>query len=154
MQRTASCFFAIVAPLFLAGCGHETTKPAGADQSKPSAVVDAQKPAAAESTKTVELVIDYGDGVRKMFAALPWHEKMTVRGVLDEAKAHSHGIEYMAHGSGEEAMLTKLDDLENQLGEKAKDWLYYVNDRQGDKSFDAWEVRPGDVILWKFGVYE
>ncbi len=154
MKPSNSFFVALVLPLILAGCGEGPARTAAQEPAKQTAPVAGQNPPAAEATKTIQLVIDYGDGVRKSFAALPWHEKMTIRGVLDEARAHSHGISYVARGSGEEAMLTKLDDLENQLGEKAKDWTYDVNDRQGDKSFDAWEVRPGDVILWKFGVYE
>ncbi len=147
----------------VSGCNGSAAGPSKGQSAKPPAdatpatTATAGEHAGAASPnkpQTVELIVDYGDGARKSSGALPWRERLTVRAVMDEAKDHPHGITYSAHGTGEQAILTKLDDLENQTGANAKDWLFYVNDRMGDKSFDAWTVRPGDVILWKFAVYE
>jgi Domain of unknown function (DUF4430) len=102
----------------------------------------------------VELVIDYGDGAEKRFAAIAWREGMTVLEVLEAAKAHPHGIAFSVRGTGEQALLTKIDDLENQKGAAgAKNWIFYVNDHLADKSLGATIVEPGDLILWKFERY-
>jgi uncharacterized protein DUF4430 len=115
----------------------------------------AASPTTQPAARTVQLVLDYGDGVQKRFAAIPWRENMTVLDVLMAAKAHPRGITFIYRGSGETAILTKLDDLENQGGiADAKNWIFYVNDRLADKSFGAYVVQPGDAILWKFGIYE
>src|SRR4051812_27364267 len=50
-------------------------------------------PAAAQSS-TVNLVIDYGDGVLKTFKDLPWSKGDTVLAIMTAAKAHPHGINF------------------------------------------------------------
>jgi hypothetical protein len=101
------------------------------------------------------LVIDDGDGVEKRFTDIGWKESMTVLDVLKAAQEHSHGLSFSAHGSGETAMVTKLDDQTNQGGATdAKNWVFRVNGQLGDESCGVTEVRPGDTILWKFGKYE
>lgn len=109
----------------------------------------------ASATKAVELVIDYGDGVQKRFTDIGWKESMTVLDVLKAAEKHSHGISIAAHGSGETAMVTKIDDETNQGGATgAKNWIFRINGRLGDESCGVTAVRAGDTVLWKFGAYE
>jgi hypothetical protein len=104
---------------------------------------------------TVELIIDYGDGVQKRFTDIGWRESMTVLDVLKAAQDHSHGISFSARSSGDTAMMTKLDDEKNQGGAAdAKNWIFRINGRMGDESCGIAEVRPGDTVLWKFGLYE
>ena len=107
-----------------------------------------QKLAAEPSTagQTVQLVIDYGDGVQKRFPAIAWRENMTVLDVLETAKDRPHGITYSVRGSGETTLLTKLDDVANQEGATdAKNWIFYVNDRMADKSLGVISVKSGTL---------
>lgn len=107
------------------------------------------------SLPTVELVIDYGDGAQKRFSGIPWKKSMTVLDVLKAAQEHPHGISFSDRGSGETAMVTKIDDLANQSGgADAKDWIFRINGRLGDESCGIADVRPGDTVLWKFERYE
>src|SRR5260370_42667911 len=83
------------------------------------------KPASAPATaaQTVELTIDYGDGGQKGLPAIAWHQEMTVLDVLEGARANQHGITFTQRGSGETALVTKIDDIANQGGaEGAKNW--------------------------------
>jgi Domain of unknown function (DUF4430) len=108
-----------------------------------------------DKAKTVKVVIDYGDGVQKVFPALEWKEGMTALDALDKAKAPAHGITFKYTGKGDTAFLTQIDDLKNEGGGKdKKNWLFWVNDAMADKSFGAWKLEKGDVVLWKFAVYE
>jgi uncharacterized protein DUF4430 len=105
---------------------------------------------AAEGQPAVELVVDYGDGVEKRFKRIPIHGGMTVLGALRFTADRPHGIKYEMRGEGDLAFLTKIDDLSNQGGGDGRNWLYRVNGKPATKSFDAYVVSPGDVILWKY----
>jgi hypothetical protein len=115
------------------------------------------QPVSAPTTaaQAVQLTIDYGDGGQKRFTALAWRDGMTVLDALEAAKANQHGITFTQRGSGETAMITKIDVIANQEGaEGAKNWLFYVNDQLADKSCGVATVKPGDSILWKFQAKE
>jgi hypothetical protein len=126
--------------------------PASGCRDKPSPQPNS---APASAAQAVQLTIDYGDGGQKGLPAIPWRDGMTVLDALESAKANQHGITFSQRGSGETAMITKIDDLANQEGaEGAKNWLYYINDRLADKSCGAATLKPGDSILWKFQAKE
>jgi hypothetical protein len=157
---TAILQAACLLPFFVAcGCSGHTgasrdSAAAPAKATDNGAVAAATK-APASSTKTVELVIDYGDGVQKRFTDIGWKESMTVLDALRAAQQHSHGISFAAHGSGETAIVSKIDDETNQGGATgAKNWIFRINGHLGDESCGIAEVRPGDTVLWKFGAYE
>jgi hypothetical protein len=108
-----------------------------------------------EKPNTVKLVIDYGDGVQKVFPALEWQDGMTVLDAMEKAKAPAHGIMFKYSGKNETAFLTQIDDLKNEGGGKAKkNWQYLVNDAYADKSFGIRKLEKGDVVLWKFTLFE
>jgi hypothetical protein len=109
---------------------------------------------AAPGEPAVELVIDYGDGVAKRFTRIPFEEGMTVLGALRFAAQHPRGITFEKSGSGEAALLVRIDDLANQAGSGDKNWIYRVNGKLATKSCDAYVLSPGDVILWRFEEYE
>jgi len=144
------------AALGLIACGCRERTPAPPNQDS-KANQDGLRNSQASTTapeRTVGLVIDYGDGGQKRFAAIPWREGMTVLDVLEAAQHHPHGITFAVRGRGEAALLTKLDDLANEEGAAgARNWLFYVNDRLADKSLGAATVKSGDTILWKFERY-
>jgi hypothetical protein len=117
---------------------------------------DAGSPSASAAApgQVVQLVIDYGDGAQKRFSAIPWRDGMTVLDVLQSTQQRPHGVAFTVRGSGEAALLTKLDDQANEEGAAgARNWLFYVNDHLADKSLGAATVKSGDTILWKFERY-
>ncbi len=99
----------------------------------------------------VHLVIDYGDGVQKHFTQLAWSDGITVLDLMNVAQKHPRGIRIKYRGQGATAFLTKIDDLENEGGDR--NWVYRVNDQFADKSFAVFTLKPGDTVLWKFGEY-
>lgn len=111
--------------------------------------------AKASQVLTVRLIVDYSDGVQKHFTAIPWVKRMTVLDAMNIAKASPHGITFAYTGTGRNAFLTKIDDLQNQGGgSEKKNWLYWVNTKLGNKSFGVFELQPSDVVLWKFETYK
>ena len=112
---------------------------------RPGQADDAPKP------PTVQLIVDYGDGVQKHFTALPWKEGMTVFDALEAAQKHPRGIKAVYRGKGETAFLTQIDDLENEG--RGRNWIYRVNGELAKKSFAILTLKAGDTILWFFGEY-
>lgn len=101
--------------------------------------------------KSVKLTIDYGDGVQKVFVALPWQEKMTVLAALEAAQKHPRGIKLAQQGSGERVLVTAIDELKNEG--RGRNWLYEVNGKLADKSAGVYELSAGDAVLWRFRAY-
>ena len=102
-------------------------------------------------TATVRLVVDYGDGVIKTIAGLPWAKGSTVLDVMNAAKDRPHGISFSYSGSVASAFLTRIDDIANEGGAATKkNWQLWVNTSYADKSFGVYEVQPLDVVFWRF----
>ena len=99
-----------------------------------------------QTRENVSLSIDFGDGRRQDFAALAWHEGMTVAELFGEAA----GIAIIQKGAGPGAFLTTIDGVANE-GADGNNWTYKVNGQSGDRSFAVHELRPGDRVLWTFG---
>lgn len=108
-------------------------------------------PAADEAAKTVTVVIDYNDGVQKRFTAITWTAKMTVFDAMQMAARHPRGIKFKHKGNGATALLTKIDNLENEG--RGRNWLYRVNGKLADRSFGVFQLAAGDTVLWKFDKY-
>ena len=109
--------------------------------------------AAAEPAKaTVAMVIDYDDGVEKHFRQLAWKPGMTVLEVLQAAKQHPRGIQFMHRGDGDTAFLTQIDDLKNEGS--GRNWIFLINGKLGQRSFAVTEVKASDRVLWKFTQYK
>jgi hypothetical protein len=139
--------FAAIRPKLLAlavGLAYATilSRPALADPPK--------EPEAAK--ETVKLVIDYGDGVQKVFASLPWTKETTAFGVLEAAAKHPRGIKFTHQGKGETVLVTAIDELKNEG--RGKNWLYEVNGKLGDRSCAVMPLKAGDSVLWRFGKYQ
>ena len=103
--------------------------------------------------KPVQLTIDYGDGFQKRYTSIPWEKKMTVLDTLEFAAEHPRRIRFKHRSSGSTAFLTSIDGLENEGG-RGKNWIYWINEEQGDRSFAIRVLHAGDHVLWKFGAYE
>jgi hypothetical protein len=108
--------------------------------------------ATAPPAAVVSVVIDYGDGVKKTFTALPWKKGMTVLDALRAASAHPRGIQFKHRGKKETAFVTEVDGLENEGA--GNNWLFFVNKKMGKRSCGVIELLRGDAVLWKFGKYK
>jgi hypothetical protein len=107
---------------------------------------------AAEELKTVKLSVDYGDGVQKHFLSITWQRGMTVLDVMRAADRHPRGIGFQYRGKRATALLTAIDDVQNEGG-RGRNWIYRVNGKLADRSFAIYELQSGDKVLWKFDVY-
>lgn len=104
------------------------------------------------SPGTVSLTIDYGDGFQKRYPTVPWREKMTVGDLLRVAQQHRRGIKLTIRGRGKMSLLAQIDDLKNQGG-RGQNWVFRVNRKLSDRSFEVHELESGDTVLWKFDEY-
>ena len=102
---------------------------------------------------TAALVIDFGNGARKQFAALPWQAGMTVAQVMEQARKFRPGVEFTQVGEGASGLLTAIDGLKNE-GSGGRNWRYRVRDQDGDHfgevSFCLEPIEPGMSVLWEF----
>jgi hypothetical protein len=119
---------------------------------QPIAANRAAAQADAAGSKSVQLTIDYGDGVQKVFRELAWKEGMTVLDALEAAAKHPRGIKSAHRGSGATAFVTGIDDLKNEGS--GRNWTYEVNGKKANKSCGVWTLQEGDSIVWKFAKYE
>ena len=101
------------------------------------------------SGETVALEIDYGNGVKKHFAALPWRTDMTVESLMEEAQHFRPGTNFEQIGEGESGFLSSLDGFANE-GAGGRNWNYEVDGRNGQVSFCVQQLAPGSLVLWKF----
>ena len=70
---------------------------------------------------------------------------------MNRAQAHPRGITFAYTGNGMSALLTKIDDVQNQGGGTgAKNWQYWVNTTYADRSFALFEVQDLDTVFWRF----
>jgi Domain of unknown function (DUF4430) len=116
-----------------------------------AALAPSQGAGAQSAAQTVRLVVDYGDGVLKIFDRLPWANGNTVLDTLNAAKASAHGITFNYSGNGPTAFLTDIDGVQNQGGgAAAKNWQYWVNTTYADRSFAVFPVQAADTIFWRF----
>jgi len=107
------------------------------------------------AVQTVEMTVDFGDGVQIRFNALPWHEKMTVLDAVTAATAHPHGVKFIFRGAGAGALITQIGDQKNEGGgANSRNWLFSVGGKDSEVGAGAYVLQPGDVILWRFGVFD
>ena len=136
IERRSLLVSSVMATLLWAGVGALC----GADDERPVA-----------KTKTVTLIVDYGDGVQKHFTAIAWREKMTVLDALQAAAKHPRGIKFESKGRGATVLVTKIDDLNNQA--TGNNWLYRVNEKLADRSCGVFRLEAGDTVLWRYEKY-
>ena len=111
----------------------------------------ATRPVAAGADDTVRLIVDYGDGASKTVANLHWAKGNTILDAMKAATTRPHGISFSYTGSGDSAVLTKIDDVQNEGGGAGrKNWQYWGNGTYGDRSFAVFELQAQDTIVWRF----
>jgi hypothetical protein len=117
----------------------------------PLSTVESVPPPGADSGKTVALEIDYGDGKKREFAALPWFEGMTVDDLMTAGSREKDSFQYFVQGDLAMTMLVKIDQSLNE-GAAGRNWTYTVNGNPADRSLAVYELQPGDRVLWTFAL--
>lgn len=101
----------------------------------------------------VSLTIEFGDGAKKRFPAIPWEQDMTVFDTLEWAADQPDGIRFEHRGQGALALVDQIDDLKNGGG-NGKNWIFRVNGKLANSSCGVSRIAAGDEISWKFDVYQ
>ena len=71
------------------------------------------------------------------------------------AERHPHGIKFKCTGKGATLLVTEIDGIANQGGSGDEmNWIYSVNEKKGNKSCGVRELQAGDVVLWKFDLFD
>lgn len=103
----------------------------------------------AAAGETVALEIDFGNGARREFAALPYRDGMTVGDALRLARDFGPGLAFTRQGEGELSFLTSFDGVANQ-GPGGRFWLYQVDGERADVSYEVQPLAAGQRVLWQF----
>jgi hypothetical protein len=106
-------------------------------------------PSAQPQGELVSLEIDFGNGAKRQFDALPWRAEMTVEDVMQAARDFRPGITYVQIGAAAGGFLTELEGLKNE-GASGRNWRYEVAGTPGTMSFCLQKVAPGEQVRWWF----
>ena len=98
---------------------------------------------------TKSLAIDFGNGARREFAALPWSDGLTLGKLMREARDFRPGIRYTQRGEGDMAFLTALEGVANDKA-AGRYWFYEVDGQRGEVSFEVQPLEAGAKVLWVF----
>lgn len=113
-------------------------------------------PGHSQATPTIELRVDYNDGVEKKLV-LPFNTGMTVFDVLSAAQKNPHGLKFDyagTNGPAQTYFLNQIDDVKNESGGKnSRNWVFWVNNDFADKGFGVCKIAAGDHVLWKFDTF-
>lgn len=111
------------------------------------------------SAQTVSLVVDFGNGQKKVYSDIPWRKGETVLDVMNYARTKLHGVtfhcpaDFACNGPSKMAYLEDIDGVANQgEGPGKRNWLYQVNKTFIQKSFAIETVNAKDTVLWMFAL--
>lgn len=114
---------------------------------------ESESPAGSGEDHTVRLVVDFGDGMQKVYTQLEWKPDWKVWNVLEAASRHARGLQLDQRGRGQTLLVESIDGVKNEVGRDGRNWIYRVNGEIGDRSAGIYPVKPGDTVLWKFETY-
>ncbi len=106
-------------------------------------------PSTRPAGQTVSMTIDFGNGARREFAALAYRDGMTVGDLMRQARDFRPQIRFALKGEGEMSFLTSLENVANEGG-GGRNWLYSVDGKTGETSFEVCPLTPGAAVLWEF----
>ena len=104
---------------------------------------------------SVQVTIDFGDGVELRFKSLPWRAEMTALEAIQLVSGHAHGVKVALRGSGSRAFVEQIGDLKNEGGGRnGRNWRYRVNGKPAEVGIGSLKLAKGDSVLWKFERYQ
>lgn len=106
-------------------------------------------PAPRPEGQTVSMTIDFGNGARREFDALPWTEGLTLGQLMREMADFRPALTYAQKGEGAMGYLTSLEGVAND-GASGRYWFYTVDGARGQTSFEIQPLEPGARVLWVF----
>lgn len=121
----------------------------GIQQTGPTASASTWSPSATPQGETVALEIDFGNGAKRVFDALPSKPDMTVADVMQAATQFAPHITYSQLGEGAGGFLTELEGVKNE-GANGRNWQYEVAGTPGTMSFCLARVTAGERVRWTF----
>ncbi len=109
----------------------------------------APAPAMDQKERTVSVMLDFGDGTVRTYEGVAFAEGETLFDVMLRLSERGDGFVFRHQPPGQYGIL--IDQIGNMAsGADGKYWLWYENNRMGQVASDAYVLRPGDVIEWKF----
>ncbi|MBI1961147.1 MAG: DUF4430 domain-containing protein [Parcubacteria group bacterium] len=101
-----------------------------------------------QTERPASIMIDTGAELLG-FSELALAEGDTVWSVLERTAAAREELSVSSTDYGDLGILIeRINSYEN--GADKKYWQYWVNNEYAEVAADAYAVRPGDVIMWKF----
>jgi hypothetical protein len=107
------------------------------------------RPSARPAGATASLTIDFGNGSRREWAALDCPPGATVGDLMRAARKFRPSVRYETTGEGERCLLTRLEGVAGE-GPGGRYWIYEIDGRPGQQSFEVQPVEPGERVLWTF----
>lgn len=148
----AALLSALIAAAANMGCSPSAAPPAQAEKAPVPSTNDGDS--GEQKAKTVKLVLEFGDGTKRVYDSLPWSEGVTVLTAMDEAKAGAEPVTYALSGSGDAAFVNEINGVKNEgTGSGKKNWLFWVNGKFADRSAAVYKIQPADEVVWKFTVW-
>jgi hypothetical protein len=133
----------------LAAFGEIGQEKASSDEATTAAIAQSWTPSPRPTGETVSLTIDFGNGARRVFDALPYAAGMTLGQLMQRARTFRPPVVYSATGKGKMSFLTSLEGVANE-GAGGRSWLYSVDGRHGEVSFAVQSLAAGSAVLWEF----
>lgn len=103
----------------------------------------------APATQSVSIMLDYGDGGVKTYENVVFTDGQTLFDATKALSERGDGFTFKYQPPGQFGIM--IDQIGDKIGgADGKYWLWYENNRMGQVASDAYKLKNGDVIEWKF----
>ncbi len=97
--------------------------------------------------RSVNLMLDYGNGEVRTWNTVSWHEAMSVVDLL-RMVGNVDGVSVITEGADENNLIvTSVNSI--ATNEEAR-WQYWVNNTHEPRIASKYYLKPGDIVVWKF----
>lgn len=118
----------------------------------PLSSLPASSSSAGNEQPTVSLMLDYGNGYVRTYTDITTHNGETMMGLLEKQTRNAKIPFTVKKFNGLGTLIETIGTKTN--GDEGKYWQYWVNNVAISYGADAYLVKPGDVIEWKFLNYK
>lgn len=97
--------------------------------------------------RSVNLMVDYGNGEVRTWNTVSWHEAMSVVDLLTIVGA-ADNITVSTEGVDEKNLVViAVNGIATNEEER---WQYWVNNTYEPRVASKYFLKPGDIVVWKF----